>query len=476
MLVRFIELDTETKEYEMVQGIAMSSTLQSQIQGQIIYPGDSEYEEARLAWNRSVNQHPALIVVSKNTADISTAVEYARENNLDVAVQSTGHGVTLPADGALLLITSQLKDLHIDAAAQTAWIGAGLKWGEVLEQTQKVGLAPLLGSSPGVGVVGYTLGGGYGWLGRKYGLASDSVISFELVDASGQTLCANADENSDLFWGLRGGGGSFGVITGMQIRLYPVTKVYGGNLLYPADQAREVIQHYHAWIASAPDELTSSIVLMNVPPIPQLPEFLRGKSFVMVRGAYVGSTAEGERLLKHWRTWKAPVMDDWKEMPFSQVAAISSDPLNPMPSKSTGAWLHDLNDSAVDTLIQYAFPPVSPRPMTMVEVRHFGGAVARVAPESAAFCQRGSSLLMFAVGAVPTPEANCALSQYMEKMKQALEPSMDSGEYMNFLTGEEARQKARSAFSEVSYRRLQALKAQVDPDNRFRFGFNIISD
>jgi FAD/FMN-containing dehydrogenase len=463
----------QNKEYEMVQGTVMSSTLQSHIQGQVLQPGDAGYEEARLAWNRSVDQYPALIVIAKNTADVSTAVQYALHNHLDLAVQSTGHGVTLPADDALLLVTSQLKDLHIDPDAQTAWIGAGLKWGEVLEQTQKVGLTPLLGSSPGVGVVGYTLGGGYGWLGRKYGLAADSVLSFELVDASGQGLCANQYENSELFWGLRGGGGSFGVITGMQIRLYPVTRVYGGNLFYPAEMAREVMQHYQQWISSAPDELTSSIVLMNFPPVPQLPEFLRGKSFVIVRGAYCGSTAEGERLLHHWRTWKAPLIDGWKEIPFSQVAEISSDPPNPMPSKTTGAWLHELNHTSIETLLQYAFPSTASKPLTMIEVRHFGGAASRVAPDATAFSQRSAPLLMFAVGSTPTTEAYNAVSQYIDQMKQALAPCMESGEYMNFLSGQEARQKAQFAYSPETLLRLKKLKADIDPENRFRFGFNL---
>jgi FAD/FMN-containing dehydrogenase len=457
----------------MVQGTVMSSTFQSLIQGQVLQPGDAGYEEARLAWNRSVDQHPALIVIAKNTADVSTAVQYARHNDLDVAVQSTGHGVTLPADDALLLVTSQLKDLHIDTAAQTAWVGAGLKWGEVLEQTQKVGLAPLLGSSPGVGAIGYTLGGGYGWLGRKYGLAADSVLSFELVDASGQALCANQNENNDLFWGLRGGGGSFGVITGMQIRLYPVTRVYGGNLFYPAEMAREIMQHYQQWISTAPDELTSSIVLMNFPPIPQVPEFLRGKSFVIVRGAYTGSTAEGQRLLQHWRTWRAPLIDGWKEIPFSQVAEISSDPPNPMPSKTTGAWLHELNHTTIETLLQYAFPSTVSKPLTMIEVRHFGGAVSRVAPDATAFSQRSATLLMFAVGSTPTAEVYNAVSQYIDQMKQALAPCMVSGEYMNFLNGQEARQKARFAYSPDTLLRLKKLKSDIDPENRFRFGFNL---
>jgi FAD/FMN-containing dehydrogenase len=457
----------------MVQAIATSSTLQAHVQGKVYTPNEPEYEEARLAWNRLVDQHPALIVVAANTEDVSTAVRYACENNLPVAVQSTGHGVTLPADGALLLVTSNMKELHIDTASQTAWIGAGLLWGEVLEQTQQVGLAPLLGSSPNVGVAGYTLGGGYGWLGRKYGMAADSVLSFELVDAGGQVLHVSADEHSDLFWGLRGGGGSFGVVTGFQIRLYPVTEVYGGNLLYPAEIAREVLQHYRQWVASAPDELTSAVALMNFPPVPQVPEFLRGKSFVMIRGCFVGDTANGEKLLEHWRAWQTPIMDDWKEMSFRDVASISNDPLNPMPSKHSGAWLKDLNDAAIDTLLQYAFPVGKPPVLTMVELRHTGGAVARVAPDETAFSHRDATFLLFTVAGAFTQEMYAAQTTHMDAMLNDLRPVMTGGVYLNFLQGTEAQRRARQGFSPQTYQRLQALKAQVDPEDRFRFGYAI---
>jgi FAD/FMN-containing dehydrogenase len=457
----------------MVQGITFPPTLESQIEGQVIQPSDSHYDQSRLAWNRLVDQRPALIVVAANTADVSAAVRYARENDLSVAVQSTGHGVTVPADGALLLVTSQLKNLRIDAGAQTAWLGAGLQWGEVLEQTQAVGLAPLAGSSPTVSVTGYTLGGGYGWLGRKYGLAADSVLSFEMVDANGDVLQVSEDQHSDLFWGLRGGGGSFGVITSMQVRLYPVTQVYAGNLLYPAEQARQVLQHYREWVASAPDELTSSIALMNLPPLPEVPEFLRGKSIVMVRGCYAGDTPSGEKLLDHWRSWQAPMVDLWGEMPFTRMAEISTDPVEPMPSNHSGAFLKDLNDAAIDTLIQYAYPPGGPPPLVMVEARHFGGAVARLAPGTNAFSHRDSAFLLFAVTAAFTPEMYAAQTAHMDAMLNDLEPVLTGGVYLNFLEGPAARRKVKDGFSVETYQRLQALKARVDPQNRFRFGYHI---
>jgi FAD/FMN-containing dehydrogenase len=226
------------------------------------------------------------------------AVRFANVEGLAVAVQSTGHGTVRPANDSLLILTSGMKEIRVDAAGQTAWVGAGAKWGMVLDEAQRLGLAPLLGSSPDVGVVGYMLGGGYGWLGRKYGMAADSVRLFEVITADGQLRCASAAENSDLFWRLRGGGGGLGIVTGIETQLYPVTTVYGGNLFCPIEMAREVFQRYRDWIASAPDELTSSILLMNFPPLLDVPEAFGGQSFVMVRGCYSGPVEEGEPCLR----------------------------------------------------------------------------------------------------------------------------------------------------------------------------------
>ena len=232
-----------------------ATALQSRGRGQVIPPESALFDEARQAFNRLVDQRPALILIAANAQDVAEGVQFARGQGLGVAIQSTGHGVILPADNAVMIITSQLRDILVDASSGTAHLGAGLKWGEVLAETQKFGLAPLLGSSPGVGVVGYTLGGGLGWLGRKHGLACDSVLSFELVSADGQVLTASATENADLFWGLRGGGGGFGIVTSMVIQLHPVDTVYGGNLFYPGEMAREVMQRYREWIRAAPDAL-----------------------------------------------------------------------------------------------------------------------------------------------------------------------------------------------------------------------------
>ncbi len=441
--------------------------LQARMESQVIAPDDARYDELRAAWNRTVDQHPALIVVAETAADIAEAVRYAHEADLKVAVQATGHGVIRPANGSLLILTSSMTDVRVNAPAHTAWVSAGAKWGRVLEEAHAVGLAPLLGSSPDVGAIGYTLGGGMGWLARKYGLSIDSVNCFEVVTADGQIVTASDQQHTDLFWGLRGGGGGLGIITGMEIRLYPVNQFYGGNLYYPIEQAPAVFAHYREWIASAPDELTSSIVIMNYPPLPFFPEPLRGKAIAQIRGAYCGPIERGEALLKFWRDWQPPLIDDFAARPFSDIAKVSNDPVDPSPGLSSGVWLKDLSDETLATLIEYGAATNGPKPVMITEVRHAGGAITRVDPHANAYSHRYAPHVLELVGMTPTADAQAAYRGHVANFKQALQPHLTGGVYLNFMEGEEALAHSRDGFSPEAYRRLQTLKTLYDPDNRF---------
>lgn len=457
--------------------LAIEATIEekfrSQIKGMVILPGEDQYDDTRRAWNLSVDQRPAAILIAGNVADITKAVLYAGRRNLDIAVQSTGHGVVKAANDCLLILTSNLGEIEIDAINRTAYIGAGAKWGEVLDETQQFGLAPLLGSSPDVGVVGYTLGGGMGWLARKHGLATDSVRFFDVVTTDGQLLRASTTENSGLFWGLKGGGGSLGIVTGMEIRLYPVTTVYGGNLIYPIEMAREVFEYYRDWIVYAPDELTSSIVIMNFPPVPEIPEPMRGKSTVMVRGCYCGSLEQGEALINGWRKWQPPLVDDFKAMPFSQVGSISNDPVDPVAGLSTGAWIRELSDEAIQVLIQYGAGKDVNSPLTVTEVRHAGGAISKVNSNLTAYSHRNEKHLLQLVGLTPTIETRQHLQQYIYQFKSDLAPHLTGNVYMNFLEGEESRERVRDAYSTDTFQRLQDIKSKYDPENRLSYSFNI---
>lgn len=450
------------------------SRLKAHIEGLVLVPSNPHYEDARLAWNLAFDQHPAAIVIANHVDDVVEAVLFAHEEGLEIAVQATGHGISRGANDALMISMGNMTDVQIDAEAQTAWVQGGAIWKMVLEKSHVHGLTPMLGSSPNVGVVGYTLGGGMGWLARKFGLSADNVIEFQVVASNGQVLRVSRDENADLFWGLRGGGGSFGIVTGLRIKLQPVATIFGGNLLYPIEMAKAVITRFRAWTQHVPEEMTSSVALMNFPPVPDVPDFLRGKSFVMVRGGFVGKVEEGQRLLADWwLNWNAPIANMWAEMPISQIAGISNDPVDPMPGLSSGAWLRELSDEAIDTLIKYAVPTGQPPKLIFAEIRHAGGAIARVSKSESAYGNRDAQFSLQMVGIAPTPEVHQAVQQYISAFKAELQPALTGGVYMNFLEGKEKWDRTKDMYASENYQRLQALKAKYDPDSVFNRSFNI---
>ena len=445
------------------------AALRDQVSGDVWEPGDEGYDAGRQAWNLTVDQRPALVVMAESAADVATAVRYAAGHDLGVAVQGTGHGVVVPANDALLINTLRMKDVRIDPSTKTAWVPAGAVWGDVLGPAQAHSLAPLLGSSPGVGAVGYTLGGGMGWLVRKYGLASDDVRSLEVVTADGHVQRASAEENKDLFWALRGGKGGLAVVTGMEIDLHPLKMIYGGNLIYPAAQAPDLLRRFRDWIAETPEDLTTSIALMNLPPIEDIPEPLRGQSVVMVRGCYCGPVEEGEQYFARWRVETQPLMDMVGPMPFGQVGMISMDPEGPVPGLSSGTWLADLSNEVLDTVVGKVFVEQGPPPLMLAEVRHVGGAKGRVDAAGSAIGHRDTALVLQMVGMTPTPEIGAMVRAYVDGFLAAL-AGHDDGVYPNFLEGAEARTRAADGYPPETYARLQAIKAQVDPENLFRYG------
>lgn len=446
--------------------------LRAQLAGRAIAPGDPEYDQARAANNLTVDQRPALVVMAASAEDVAAAARFAAGHGLDLAVQATGHGVIRPANGALLLNLADLSGVTIDPAARTARILGGARWGAVLAAAQAHGLAPLLGSSPTVGVAGYTLGGGFGWLGRKYGLACDSALSFEVVTADGRQLTASAGENADLFWGLRGGGGGLAIVTAMTLRLFPVTTVYGGGLVYPGEMAADVLRRWRDWLPTLPEEMTSAVKIMNIPDVDFVPPPLRGRTLVMLIGCYCGPVEQGAALLAPWRDWRAPEMDSFAPMPFAAVAAISQDPDRPTPGLLTGAWLRQLDDATVDTLARYGTLQAGRAPLIFVEIRHAGGAVARPVAPAGAFGHRDAELLLNAVGMIPAPPLRAVLDDYLGRMKTDLGPALTGTVYMNFLEGDEAVARAADGFPAETLARLRALKGRYDPEGRLNRGWS----
>ena len=445
------------------------------LRGDVYALGDEDYDEARSAWNLNAEQHPELVVAAESAADVQAAVRLARERGLGVGVMATGHGVASPPDGGLLINTSRMKGVHIDPVAQTVRVEPGAKWKNVIPEAQEFGLAGLLGSTSDVSVVGYTMGGGFAWLGRKYGFNADSVIEAEVVTAGGELVRASADENADLFWGIKGGGGNFGIVTSLEISLYPLTEVYGGNLFYPVEKAPEVLDLYARWIETLPDEMTTAVVFLNFLPIPVIPEPLRGRSFIAVRGAYSGDRPEeGEELVRPWREeFGEPAVDGMRVMPYAEMDSISMDPVDPVGADVRVERLGELSPEAITALAEVAGAD-SGSPLVELEIRQLGGALGRPPAQPSAIGHRDSRFMMIGIGGTPTPEVAEWVRAHHARVAEAMRPFATGATYVNFLNLEEASpERGRAAYSPEIWERLVALKDRYDPENVFRFNRNI---
>lgn len=448
-----------------------AQTLRQQVRGEVLTADDAAYEQQRKGFNLATDQYPALIFTPADARDVAASIHFARENGMPVAIQSTGHGMQLPGNDALLIRTSRLASVEVDAVAQTATVGSGVIWEQVIEKTAPHGLAPLLGSSPHVGVIGYTLGGGIGWLARLYGLAADSVRWIEIVTPDGELYQSSATENSDLFWGLRGGGGNFGVVTAIQFSLYPIANLYGGELNYSGEVAVEALRFFREWVKTVPDEMTSSIFVVKIPALPFIPQEMHGKVRVFFRAAYLGDEAEGKKLIQPWLEWHAPEKNTFRQMPFTDIATISNDPTKPIAGIGSNEMFDTLTDEAIDLIVQRTTNPATP--LSIAELRHAGGAISRVAPDANAIGNRDAQFYFNISGLVPTEERYHAMLEAIRGYKAALRPYVRGGVYLNFMKGEEASQRARDAYLPETYTRLSELKAKYDPDNLFRFSYNL---
>ncbi|MBI1256046.1 MAG: FAD-binding protein [Chloroflexi bacterium] len=446
-----------------------ANEFKTRVTGRVLTPADADYEQARLPWNRAYSPHPALILIAENAQDVIEGVKFAHENNLGVAVQTTGHGPQRLSDDNLLIVMSKLTSVQVDAETRRARIAGGAVWKHVLEQVTPLGLAPLLGSSPHVGVVGYTLGGGIGLLARKYGLAADSVRGIDVVTADGVLRHASASENSDLFWAMRGAGGNFGVVTALEIELYPVATVYGGFLVYPGELATEALRFFREWTKNAPDGLTSSFSIGNFPDLPFLPEVIRGKTQLFLRAAYAGDPDEGAAQIQKWIDWHAPLQNSFRRMPFSEVATIYNDPVDPAAAHGSNMMFDALSDEAIDVIVRHATDKSSP--LVLNELRHAGGAIARVPAESSAINNRDAQYYFNIGGPFLGRDVKDAIVAAIREYRADLQPYLRSGIYMNFNSVGEVDGRVKEAFAPETLERLQAIKAEYDPENMFRFAY-----
>jgi hypothetical protein len=298
------------------------------------------------------------------------------------------------------------------------------------------------------------------------------VLKFDIVTPDGERRTASIIENSDLFWALRGGAkGTLGVVTAMHIRLYPVASLYSGSIIYPIEDAKEVFTYYRDWYQHLSKDWTTAIGIMHMPPMPELPPFLQGRSVVMVTGAYCGDPKIGQMLVQPFMDWREPIVNTFHPTPLTEWDSISNEPVDPMPARSTGAWLNDLSDETIDRIIEHASSPTGS--ILKAEIRYAGGAIADVPSDLTAYDHRSSSLLLQCVGVLPTPESAQQFESVWTSLKRDLGTHLSGGVYMNFLEGEEAHTETANAFTQETFSQLSELKAKYDPDNLFRYGYNI---
>jgi FAD/FMN-containing dehydrogenase len=437
------------------------AALRAAIAGRVFVPGEAGYDQARQAWNLVVDQRPAVVVEAESAADVTQAVRYARAHGMRIAPQGTGHGAPPlePLGGAMLLRTTRMRKATIDPASFTARAEAGAQWADVIVPAGEDGLAGLAGSSLGVGVAGYTLGGGLGWLARRYGLAANSVTAAELVTPGGDLVRADAGHDPDLLWAIRGGGGSVGVLTALEMRLYPVGELYAGDLFFPIARTAEVLHAWSAWTATVPDEVTSMTHLLRFPPLPELPGPLRGQAFAVIEAAYLGDADAGADLIAPLRAL-GPDRDTFAMIPAAALGDLNMDPGQPVATRGDATLVADLPAAAIDALVAVAGPDAGPA-LASVEVRHLGGALARPAAGGGAQPSLEASHMIFAAGFAPTLEAAAAAAGQAQAVKDALAPWHAGYDYYNF---RETPAAASAVVPAASYQRLQKIKASYDPD------------
>jgi FAD binding domain len=441
------------------------TALADTLTGGVVLPGDPAWDDARSGFNLLEDQHPAAVAFPVDAHEVAAAVNYARRAGLRVAPQATGHnqGPLGDMDGTLLLNVSGLQEVRVDPGAQQVRVGAGVKWDRVAPRLSAHGLAGLHGSSPDVGIAGYSLGGGMGWLARKHGLQANAVTALELVTAEGDFVRADHENHPELFWALRGGGGNFGVVTAIEFAVHPVDELYAGALFFPFERASEVLHAWSAWQGDQPDELMSWASLLHFPPIPDVPAFARGRSFAVVMAAFLGSEAEGRELIRPLREL-GPARDTFASVPPVVLGDLAMDPLDPLPIHSGHELVDELPAKAIDEIIA-AVGPESGRgeTLTMLQFRQMGGALARETPGAGARATLPGEVSMFTLGVVLGEESETEVRAAVADVKSALVPYR-AGLYPNFI---EQPADARAFFSPETWERLRTIKAGYDADDLF---------
>ena len=443
------------------------SPLADQLSGSITTPGEDGWDLARQPWNLWAQQEPEAVAMPETAEDVQAVVNFARENGLRVAPQGTGHGATSLRElsGAILMKTSRMTGVDLDPEAKRARVNAGALSEDIAGPASEHNLVALCGSSPDVGLVGYSLGGGVGWLARKHGIQCNSVRAVEMVNAQGELVRADEERNTDLFWALRGGGGAnFGAVTAIEFSLYEEPEIYAGMLAWPWERSEEVLKRWAEWAPGAPEEITTSARILQFPPLPDIPEFLRGRQLVMIDGAFTGSADEGEKVLAPFREL-GPEMDMWQSMPGAGLVRVHGDPEQPVPGVTDHRMISEVPPEAIDAFVEVAGPG-SGSPLLFAELRQLGGAVGRPAQNGGALTHVEDPFALFGVAIGMTPEMGQAGEAHAEKLCQAMGEWSSSRCYLNFV--DRVAVETAGGYGAETFDRLKQIRAEVDPDGLFQ--------
>jgi FAD/FMN-containing dehydrogenase len=449
-----------------------AAALTAAVAGSVLLPGDVGYDEERAVFNVNHELVPAVIVVAEGVADVQAAVGFAAGQHRPVLVKTTGHQMVGNAHGAVVVATRRMNEVVIDVVGRTARVGAGVVWSDVVAEAAKVGLAPLNGSNPTVGVAGYTLGGGLSpTLGRSHGYAADHVRWLEVVTADGELRHVDAQSEPELFWALRGGKGNFGVVTALEFAVFPVSRVYGGGIYFPGERMAEVLRAWTAWYPGTPETMVSSFAALRLPPVPEVPEPLRGRFVVSLRFAYTGTAKDGEALIAPLRAVAPAVLDTVREMPYSETASIHDEPTDPVPYYERGVMLRELDAAAEDKLVELVGPGSGSR-LWIAELRALGGAWDREPAVPNAVATRGLPYSLLGVEVGPLAQEQ-RLKESVAALLEGMEPWQGDRRLVNNLAPDEAGDAA-AIYGAERYERLAGIKKTYDPANMFRINHNVV--
>jgi FAD/FMN-containing dehydrogenase len=449
--------------------------LQKRFQGEIIRPSDAGYDDSRAIWNAMIDKYPALIARCTNSNDVIEAVNFARENGLLLSVRGSGHNVAGSAvcDDGLMIDLSLMKDIDVDPERAVASAQPGVVFGEMDKATQPYGLAAPGGIVSETGIAGLTLGGGFGWLSRKHGFTCDNLISAEVVTADGELLTASESENSDLFWGIRGGGGNFGIVTSFKFQLHPVgPEVVAGMIIHRLDAAVDVLRFFKDFTASTPEELGAAAVFLTAPPAPFIPEELHGKPVLAIIVCYIGDVEEGERVLQPLRDFGSPIIDAIKRKPFSEHnSSLDAGQPNGMNYYWKSEYVTEIADDAIETLVAFAATMTSP--YSRLAVFQLGGAIQRYDEQAMAVSHRNAEYVLAINTGWADPQDTEKQVQWTRDFWTAIRPFSSGGVYVNFLSDDDGEDRVRAAYGAMKFDRLVQLKSKYDPQNLFQVNKNI---